>query len=173
MKITLTHHFPGIDPDQLNEVWSNPEVVARITRALPNVQEREVLEENHDDNFMRRKVRYLGKAPIPSFAQAVLKPEMLSWIEDTVYDKKKRTYRVKCIPRFFSDRVENDVTIRLVSDGRGGTDRITEGVLNLKIPFMVRSMAEKILNRHLNENTEAEYRLLRQEVENFKKSRKG
>ncbi|MCX5868012.1 MAG: hypothetical protein NT009_11180 [Proteobacteria bacterium] len=70
MKIHIFQQFSGIDPDQLNEIWSDPEVIVRIVKSLPNIQEREILEESQDDKFLRRKVRYLAKGPIPTFAQS-------------------------------------------------------------------------------------------------------
>lgn len=167
MKIHFFQQFPGIDPDKLNDIWSDPNVIVRIVKALPNIQERELLEENQDEKFLRRKVRYLAKGPIPTFAQKVLRPDMLSWVEETVYDKKNRVYQVKCVPHFFADRVENELTIRLLPDGKGGSLRIIEGVLNLKVPFLVRGMAENLVNRYLKDNTEKEYQVLKTEVENY------
>ena len=166
MKLNFFQQFPGIDPGVLNEIWSDPEVIARIVKALPNIQERELLEEKQDEKFLRRKVRYLAKVPIPTFAQKVLRPDMLSWVEETVYDKKNQVYQVKCIPHFFADRVENELTIRLLPDGKGGTLRVMEGVFNLRIPFLVRGMAESLINRYLQDNMEREYQVLTTEVEN-------
>ncbi|MDD5223639.1 MAG: hypothetical protein PHE84_06595 [bacterium] len=167
MKIHFFQQFPGIEPDKLNEIWSDPEVIVRIVKALPNIQEREILEEKQDEKFLRRKVRYLAKGPIPAFAEKVLRPDMLSWVEETVFDKKNMVYQVKCVPHFFADRVENELTIRLLPDGKGGTLRVIEGVLNLKVPFVVRGMAEHLVNRYLQDNTEKEYQVLKFEVENY------
>ena len=173
MKISYVHHFPGIEPDEFNEIWSNQEVINRVAKALPNIQDRETLEETHDDRQMRRKVRFLGKGPIPKIAQKVIKPHMLSWIEDTVYDKKERVYQVKCTPHFFANRVENEATIKLLPDGQGGTRRVSEGVLELKIPRLAKKLAEKIISGHLNENAETEYQLLKKEVAEYLKRKKG
>ena len=163
---TSEHHFPGIEPDEFNTLWNDLTVFQRITDAFGALKERTIIEQSEDDNSMRRKVKYAVKGEIPKWAQAMLKPHMLSWDEDTVYDKKQRVYRTKFIPHYFTDKIENNITVTLLSDGKGGTRRISEGSLKIKVTGLGR-IAEKFMEGLINKTADKEYELMKKEVEKY------
>jgi len=170
MKISAEHFFPGINPDEFARLWDDPEVFERVLRGIPGYKEREILEQTHDDDYMRRKIKYTIDRQIPRFARRLIKPHMLSWTEETVYNKKERVYRARFIPQYFSDQVGAGATIKLQEEGRGGTRRISEGTIQVKIPGLGR-LAERFVVKTAEEIAEIEYRLTRKEVEEYIKNR--
>lgn len=169
-KFSSEHHFPGIEPDEFNELWNNLEVFQRITDSFGALKERTVIEQSEDENHMHRKVKYAVKGEIPKWAQSLLKPHMLSWDEETEYDKKTRVYKTKFIPHYFSEKIENDVMIRLLPDGKGGTRRISEGSLKIKITGLGR-IAEKFMEGLITKTADKEYELMKKEVERYLKEK--
>lgn len=155
MDFKFTHYFE-VDLDTFERVWSEPACIDALVAGMPNLESRELLEEKEEGGVLKRKVRYMGCGQVPKIARKVIKPHMLSWVEETVFDKNNHTYEFRCIPHYFADRIENGGKCRLIQDGKNRTRREIEGYFNIRLPSLTRKMAERLLMRYVKDNMEKE-----------------
>jgi len=164
MKFTLTHHF-----DTTLERWESvlflPELSDFVVARMPGVKAIEVLEQNDDGRIVQRKRRFLPNPPasLPFFARGV-KPEMMQWVEESVYDRTTHRFtyeNVPNIPASYRSYFVNRGTYELFEDRPGRVRRLITGELTLKIP-LVGGMGEKLIWKEAERNFESEAKALQE-----------
>lgn len=166
MKFEITHKF-DVPREVFEDLWDRKDVADRVRESLPNLKSREILEESDEGGFIKRKIKNDGAGNIPERAKKFIKPGMLTWIEESVYDKNAHSYEFRCTPTYFKKYLDNYGTCALKEDC-GKTVREIKGVLNIKIPIAGK-IAESIIIRHLKDNSEAEYRVMNKIIDEYKK----
>lgn len=75
-----------------------------FAKYIPNVKDVKILEKREvGEKQIRLLTEWTAKAPIPLIVQAVVKPEMLKWKEDDLYDENILTLKWVIIPNFFKE----------------------------------------------------------------------
>ncbi|MEW5947258.1 MAG: DUF2505 family protein [bacterium] len=155
MKFKLTHHF-DVNTEKFEKLTTDTNLQDYID-TLPNLKEREDLEVIEDERYVRRKVRNFAIGVIPKEIRHVLKPRMLSWIEESVYDKLKHEFEWKITPYYFRDVFKCSGTYKYIDESDSRMRREIEGDLTISVP-VIGPIAERYIIRELRKNFEAEYR---------------
>lgn len=112
----------------------------------------QLLEKKDDGNKVERKVRYRPKPVIDSIGPKKVPPEWFAFVESSTYDRSKKELRFDNKPTSnkISSMLINNGTLRLRDAGGGQTERVMEGEINLKLPFLLKPLAivgETIIQR--------------------------
>jgi hypothetical protein len=155
------------DVDAFLKVLDDPGLYPRLESSMPGLQRIEPLERTEDEREIRRRVRYTPRVEgkIPSFGRALVRPEMLSWVEESTLDKSARriAYRIlPNLPEAWRERFESRGTYDVVPSGRGILRRIA-GEVHVRVPIFGRTV-EKMLIKEVEENFRAEAGTLAQMI---------
>ncbi len=155
MKYKIEHKFEG-GPFQECKTYLFEEYTFDAVN-MPNVQGYKALEAIETDEIKRWKNEWSAHGQIPKVVQHLIKPQMLSWVEETTYDKAKQEYRSKITPFYFQNvfSCENRGYCQKISDRE--FLRIQEGYVNVKIPILG-NVIEDLIVSHMKSNFETEYR---------------
>ena len=90
---------------------------------LPNVRSIEVKETESPFEGQATRTRKLNlwraNVDVPSFAQSILKPDMLAWDDHAVWDEADWTCAWRVAPHFFADRIRCSGKNQFIADGDG------------------------------------------------------
>ena len=128
---------------------------------LENLQEREEIERFEDERYVKTRVRYFAVGFIPKQVRHILKPDMLSWIEEAVFDKQENFWTWNIVPHFFKKHIKCRGKMSVVPDGPGRCKRVTDGYLDIRIPVFS-DFAERLIIDHLKINFDQEYEIFTQ-----------
>ncbi len=105
--------------------------------------EAQVLEKKDEGSKVRRKVRYRPKPVIKSIGPKEVPPEWFAFVETSTYDRAKHelTFTNTATSNKISSMLVNTGTLRLRDAGGGQTERIVEGEISLKLPFLLKPLA--------------------------------
>ena len=112
--------------------------------------EAKLLEKKDEGGQVRRKVRYLPKPVIKSVGPKTVPPEWFAFVETSTYDRTRKQLSFQNIPttQKISNLLSNSGTLKLRDAGAGQTERVMEGEIGLKLPFLLKPLAmigEKII----------------------------
>lgn len=157
-KFHLIHSY-DVDRDTWIQICFNPDPEDEENLLkLENVQEREEFERHEDDRRIRTKVRYFAVGMIPKPIRPYLKPHMLSWVEESVYDKQGCFWTWNIVPHFFSRHLTCRGKMSVAPDGENRCKRITDGYISINVPI-VGELAERVIVEHLKKNMAQEYKM--------------
>ncbi|MEW6202300.1 MAG: DUF2505 family protein [bacterium] len=156
MRFKLVHYF-NVNTETFQRLTSDKNLQEYID-ALPNLAGREDLERWEDERYAHARIRVLAVGLIPKEVRHILKPKMLTWIEESVYDKLNHTFEWKIIPYYFRQYVECRGTYKYIDEGNSRMRREIEGMLNISAPVFGR-LIEQYIIQHLKKNFDAEYRV--------------
>ena len=156
MKFKIEHKFEG-GPFDKAVYFLTEEYVFEPTK-LPNVQSNKVLEEKITEDQKYWKNQWCAHGQIPKLVQHLIQPKMLTWIEETTFDRKNIKYFTKITPFYFRKvfKCENVGYFEKVSDRE--FKRVMNGFLDIKIPVFGPIIEEQII-AHLRSNFDQEYRV--------------
>ncbi len=155
MKFRIEHRFEGGPFEEAVHFLTEENVFD--PNNLPNVKGNKLLVEKITEDTKYWKNEWTAHGQIPKLVQHLITPKMLTWIEETTYDRKKKTYHTKITPFYFKNVFfcENRSYFVKISDKE--FMRINDGVLNIKIPIFGPFIEEQII-AHLKQNFEPEYK---------------
>jgi len=135
-----------------------------LQRSMPGIERIEPLERDEDEREIRRRVRYLPnvEGKIPAFGRAFVKPSMLSWIEESTYDKAAHRFRYRIVPNLpaaWRDRFDShgEYTLRPTAAAANarGLERRVDGEIHVRVPLFGRRV-ERMLRAEVETNFRAE-----------------
>jgi hypothetical protein len=105
--------------------------------------EAKVLEKNEEGGRVKRRVRYLPKPVIKSIGPKQVPPEWFAFVESSTYDKTRKELVFQNVPTNskIANMLVNTGTLRLRDAGNGQTERVMEGEIALKLPFLLKPLA--------------------------------
>ena len=100
------------------------------------------LEAKDEAGKVRRKIRYRPKPVIKSIGPKTVPPEWFAFVETSTYDKAKKELSFTNVPttQKISNLLVNTGTLRLRDSG-GKTERVMDGEISLKLPFLLKPLA--------------------------------
>ncbi len=100
------------------------------------------LESKEEGGKVRRKIRYRPKPVIKSIGPKTVPPEWFAFVESSSYDRAKKELTFSNVPTNpkISNLLINNGTLRLRESG-GQTERVMEGEIALKLPFLLKPLA--------------------------------
>lgn len=150
--------------DRFEALLDDPDLYPRMARELPGILRIELLAAEEVDGVLRRRVRYTPDAAhkIPSFARGRITPELLVFVEESVFDRAAHRidYRVEPnLPPKWRDRFASHgcFTFAPVADG---VARRIEGEVEVRVPVLG-GIAERLLVEDVKRSFAAEAAVLR------------
>ena len=117
-----------------------PEFLLKHHGVLLEVQPLEIKDEGEK---VRRKVRYRPKPVIASIGPKKVPPEWFAFVETSTYDRSSKTLTFENVPTTgkIANLLKNSGTLRLRDAGGGVTERVVEGDIAVKLPFLMKPLA--------------------------------
>ncbi len=131
---------------------------------LPNVSARKVLSTERKGDKIFSRVEWCVHGQIPRVAQRIIRPEMLTFIEESVWDDNDFSFTTKIIPHYLKDKIRCKTTSRYHVDGPKVTRRRFQGELRILLPI-INTVVEKAIIEHLKKNNDENARMLRKILE--------
>ena len=162
MRFSVEHKLPGT-LDRLDALLVDARLYERLAQALPGIERIELLSSEERDGKLRRRVRYTPRAEdrLPAFARGAITPEMLIWIEESVFDRAAHRidYQVTPnIPERWRDRFESRGAFHFDEIADGVVRRI-EGEVVVRVP-LVGTIAERLLIKEVRAGFDADAAVL-------------
>ncbi len=146
MNFKFTHDFDA-PVEELERVMFHDGLIPLLEKRMPNIIKMEPLEIRRDGARLTRRVRYLPVPMISSIGVKKVEPEWMEFFEESSYDFKSHSGTFRNVParRKIAALLSNSGTLRLESNGRGGSRQTIEGELCVSV-FMVGKIAERIIH---------------------------
>ena len=123
----------------------------------------ELLSRDTDGDTVRLRVRYRFTAELPSAALAIVSPEKLTWVEETIFDLEELRSRTTIVPDHYPDRLAASAASSFTDVDDGSTREVT-GELKVRA-LLVGGQVEKAIvsgmREHLADEAAVVSRLLR------------
>ena len=149
---TIAHDFP-VSRDLVLKHHTDEALHERANAALGSASRSlDSAEEQADGTFIQR-FKVDASKEIPGAAAKVLKPEMLIWIEESVWDPKTERFRWKVLPTAMKDKISCAGELWYEDQG-DTTRRVVQGEITIKIPF-VGKVAEQAILANLQKTYDA------------------
>lgn len=155
MKFTIEHKFIGKPVKDAIEFLTEEYVFD--PQKLQNVKDNKTIEESITPEKKHWKNQWCAHGQIPKLVQHIISPKMLTWIEETTYDRKAKTYFTKITPFYFRNMFFCESRGSYVVKSDSEFVRRNDGVLDIKIPVFGRFIEEQII-AHLRQNFDQEYK---------------
>jgi len=151
MKFSMDHQF-DCPAEKIIGMLKAGEELCRM-EDLPNVSSRKILERRRDGKKVYNRVEWCVHGQIPKIAQRILRPEMLTFIEESVWDDDDATFRTKIIPHYLKDKIKCNTTSQWSAAADGNARRRFGGELVISIPI-VGPVAEMTIIDYLKKNND-------------------
>lgn len=133
---------------------------------LPNVSQNTPLEERDMGDKKFLKIKWCVHGQMPPIVQKVVKPEMLTFIEESVWDRKTFTYSTKIIPHFFAKQIDARHKVEFFDNGDGRTKRVLSGTFEVRIPI-IGAIFELTILKVLKQNCEDDFKMSNNALKQF------
>lgn len=154
MRFAATQTYPT-SRERLLELYTGTEMWGELS-GFTKVSAPEVLDRSHRGDLVTLRLRYRFIAHLPSAVTAVVHPDNLVWVEQTVTDLSAGTARVDFQPEHYASKLSASAQIRY--GGReGSATRQVQGDLKVKV-FLVGGQVEKAIASGLSEHLAEEER---------------
>jgi hypothetical protein len=117
-----------------------------------------VLSRDEKGNTIVMRVRFRFTGNLPSAALAIVKPERLTWVEETTYDLDQLTARSQIHPDHYADRLQASATSHF-QNTPGGSTRSVSGDLKVHA-LLVGGQVEKAIVSGMREHFVDEERVV-------------
>lgn len=145
MRFSLEHHLDA-HVDAVSQAFAEPALYDTFA-ALPRAGRPEVLRHQvDDDGKVRLWVRWVFTAELSSAARAVIDPDRLSWVQQTVHDVPGRIVTYTMVPDHYADRFSSSGGYRFSDAPGGGCTRRSEGEVKVKAPLVGRAVEGAIVD---------------------------
>lgn len=139
MKFTSTHTFE----------WPAEKIIGLIkagedlfpVESLPNVNARKPMEQRREGSKIYRTFEWCMFAQIPRAAQRMITPEMMTFIEESVWDDDLCAFESRIMPLYFKDTITCE-SLSAWRDHASGAERVIDSTVLVDIP-VVGGMVEK------------------------------
>lgn len=119
----------------------DPEFLSRLAE-LPRLGAPELLGTEVDGDTVRQRVRYRFVGDLSPAVTAVVDPNRLTWVEETMYDRSTHGGEHRIVADHYANRLASTYTSRLEpagdtgGDASGGTVRTIEGEVKVRFPLV-------------------------------------
>ena len=157
MRFEIAQEFSG-PPDAVARIYTEPRFY-ELLGGFPKLGHPEVLDRREEGSAVHLAVRFRFTGNLSGAVTKVVDPNKLSWVEDSVHDLERLTMMFRMKPDHYADRLRSEGTARCQPNGAGGTRRLTEGELAVRVPLVGRS-AEGAIVSGLREHLAAEVQVV-------------
>lgn len=113
---------------------------------LPKLGRPEVLDRREDGSEVRLAVRFRFTGELSPAVTKVVDPARLSWVEESVHDLSRHTVAFTMKPDNYADRLRFEGSSHFEPAGEGGTRRLSEGDVVVRVPLVGRKVEGAIVS---------------------------
>jgi hypothetical protein len=140
--------------DVVEATFADPAFQEELGR-LPKLGQPELLERREDGDKIRQRMHHVFDGDLSSAVKAVIDPAKLSWVEESVQDRRAHTTRITIVPDHYAGMFESHGLIVLESNGADQTIRTATGEVTVRVPLFG-SKVEAAIISGLHEHAVAE-----------------
>ena len=141
MKFELVQRWEAV-PTDVFEVYLDPTFYAELD-GVGVIGDPEVVSHEVVAARVEMQVRFRFTGDVPSAAAKIVRPDRLTWIEDTVFERATLRSRSTIIPDHYPDRLQCTATSRF-EEVDGGCLRTITGDLKVRV-LLVGGQVEKAI----------------------------
>ncbi len=134
MNFRLEQDFPGT-VDEVADVFVDPDLFDHL-RQVDDLGRPELLEKVDEGATVRLRVRYAFTGELSPALTAVVEPSRITWVEESTLDRSTHRTEFHIVADHYPDRLRCAGHVELHDNGAGGTRRVAEGRLDVRIPFI-------------------------------------
>jgi len=146
--------------DTVTDYFLENEKPAYDMNSLENVTQWKIIKEENVDHRRVGTKEWCAHAQIPPVLQKIVKPEMLTWYEHSVWDRQTKTYSFQIEPFYLKNKVKCGGKTSYTAKGGDKTQRTFEVELHVSIPVLG-GVFESLIVQLLKKNEEQDYQLCR------------
>ncbi|MDP9074403.1 MAG: DUF2505 domain-containing protein [Actinomycetota bacterium] len=140
--------------DVVEATFADPRFQEELAR-LPKLGQPELLERREDGDTIFQRVHHVFDGDLSSAVKAVIDPAKLTWVEESVEDRRTHRTRITIVPDFYSGAFESYGLIQLEPHGSDQTIRTATGEVTVRVPLFG-SKVEAAIISGLHEHAELE-----------------
>lgn len=152
MRFRLVQRFSA-PIGEVEAAFFDPELLLRLD-GRPYLARPKLLDQVDQGEIVRQRVRHRWIGPLSPTVTAVINPARLSWVHESVLDRRSHHTRFRIHPDHYADRLRCRGIV-LVREAEGWTVRVTEGELKVTTP-LYRTSVEQAIVRGLRRYAVAE-----------------
>ena len=139
MRFRILQEFDA-PPDRVQEAYLDPAFLEAMGR-LPKLGSPELLSDERDGDAVRRRIRFRFSGDLNSAVRAVLDPEKLTWVEESVTHLEDRRTSWTIRPDHYADKLASSGEFLIEPHAGGGSRRTSTGEVKVRV-FLVGSKVE-------------------------------
>jgi hypothetical protein len=129
---------------EVEAAFTDPDLLHRISAAA-TVGRPELLELVDEGEIVRQRIRYAFTGHLPAAARAVLDPARLTWVDESVLDRRSHRSEFVIVPDHYPDRLQCAGTVTL-DEVQGVTRRLTDADLRVNFMFLGHRVEQAIVS---------------------------
>lgn len=133
VKLTLTHLFEA-SPEEVAQTLLDPDFQDSLSD-IGALAERRVLSQEAAGTGVTRRVRCVLDVEMNGIAKRLVGDGDPAWVEVAVWDPATSSWTWHIEPEMGADLLEARGTTQLLSGAGGGTERLIEADVKVKVPF--------------------------------------
>jgi hypothetical protein len=141
MRLSMTHHFP-CTPDELWSVFDDPSFNERMSQRTGVV--RELLEQRNDERGSYVKWKVIANKEVPAMMAKAIGADRISYEQESRRAAGSNTLAWTIIPMVLANKFTGSGTTT-VRAAAGGSERVIEGDLVVKVPIIGKQMEQKLV----------------------------
>jgi hypothetical protein len=117
-------------PTVVDAAYADPELYPTLV-GLPKLGGIEVLDHQRDGQRAKLSIRFAFTGDLPAAVTAVVDPERLTWVQESIHDLATAQTRFRLLPDHYPDRLSAQGSVTIAASG-DGTRRVVRGELKVK-----------------------------------------
>ena len=122
--------------DAVARVYTEPGFYERLGE-LPKLGKPTVIDRREDGSEVHLAVRFRFTGDLSPAVTTVVDPAKLTWVEESVHDLERHTVTFHMNPDNYADKLRSQGTVCYEPGADGTTRRVTEGVVEVKLPLLM------------------------------------
>ncbi len=145
-KIQIKHEW-NIPQEVVYAHLFDDELAERVDGALKSANRRLRSKEEKDGKIVQEYEVKVNPSDIPRAAGKALPKEAFEWVERSVWDPDAKRFDWTIITNMMREKIDCSGVVYYEDSGAGGTRRIVDGSIDIKIPIVGRVAERVILGR--------------------------
>lgn len=163
MHFEISHDF-DIPRDAVELAVLSPDLAQRLTPRLNGIERVDQREHALRNGVLERVWSYQANVKLPRFAERYVTRDMCAWDEHSTYELRRHASSWKIVPRVkpeWRQYFDASGTYELIVLGGGRSRRTVRGELELRVPPVFRTVAERMILGEVRKQFDAEAATLR------------
>ncbi len=134
MKFRLEQHFPSPVVD-VEDAFVDPDLFAHL-QEVADLGRPELLDRVDEGDTVHLRVRYAFTGELGPSLSSLVEPARITWVEESTLDRRAHRTEFHIVADHYKDRLKCAGSVQLSAAADGGTVRVGQGNLEVKIPFV-------------------------------------